>query len=204
MKGGDYVRSGCETRSAQHADPVPAFGTSSSSHSASRAWWPYAVIVGIALSLASCATRPPQALSPEFVPKAFVGRVAAQAPVWPRTGWWREFGSPELSRLIGLAEKNNRDLAIAAARLREARAEVTIQRAALFPVFDLQAQGYRTGIGESALSINGQQDSTTRNSFGLGAEASYELDVSGLSRDKPPLGGGGAEGFAFRPACSCS
>ncbi|MDE2450863.1 MAG: efflux transporter outer membrane subunit [Gammaproteobacteria bacterium] len=136
----------------------------------------------LAALLSGCATRPPQALAPQLVPKTFVGHVAAPAPVWPRSGWWRGFGSPELSRLVGLAQTDNRDLAIATARLREARAEVTIQRAALFPAIDGQAQAARSGVGRSALSNNGQQDST-RNSFGLGAGASYELDVWGLSRD---------------------
>jgi NodT family efflux transporter outer membrane factor (OMF) lipoprotein len=132
--------------------------------------------------LTACATRPPQALTPPVVPKAFVGQVAAPAPVWPRSGWWSGFNSPELSRLIDLAQADNRNLAVAAARLREARAQVTIQRATLFPAIDGEAQAARSGVGRSALSNNGQQDST-RNSFGLDAQASYELDIWGLSRD---------------------
>lgn len=137
----------------------------------------------VAAGLAGCATRPPQALTTQLVPERFVGRVAAPAPVWPRSGWWQGFGSPELTRLVGLAEANNRDLAVAAARLREARAQVTIQRAALFPTIDGNAQAYRTGVGRSALSSNGQEGDSTRNSFGLTAGASYQLDVWGLSRD---------------------
>lgn len=139
-------------------------------------------VLCVAASLSGCATRPPQVLTPQLVPKTFVGHIAAPAPVWPRSGWWQGFGTPELSRLIGLAQTNNRDLAVAAARLREARAEVTIQRAALFPSIDGEAHANRTGVGRSALSSNGQQDST-HNSFGLSAGASYELDVWGLSRD---------------------
>lgn len=137
-----------------------------------------------AACLSGCASLPPQALSPQIVPRAFAGRVAAaRAPVWPRSGWWQGFGSPELSRLVELAQADNRDLAVAAARLQGARAQVTIQRAALFPAIETQAQASRTGVGRAALSSNGQQESTTRNSFGLGAGASYELDVFGLSRD---------------------
>src|SRR6185312_14296946 len=113
---------------------------------------------------------------------AFVGQVAAPVPVWPRSGWWRGFDSPELSQLIDLAQADNRNLAVAAARLREARAQVTIQRATLFPAIEGDAQAFRSGVGRSALSNNGQQDST-RNSFGLNAQASYQLDVWGLSRD---------------------
>jgi NodT family efflux transporter outer membrane factor (OMF) lipoprotein len=119
---------------------------------------------------------------PQIVPQALVGTVAAPAAVWPRSGWWHEFDSPELSRFIGLAQTNNRDIAVAAARLQEARAEVTIQRAALFPALDAEAQANRQGVGKAALSSNGQRD-FTGNSFGLSANASYELDVWGLSRE---------------------
>ena len=112
-----------------------------------------------------------------------MGQRSAAAPIWPKEEWWRQFGSPELSRLMVQAQANNRDLAVAAARLEEARAEVTIQRAALFPALDAQAQANRQGVGQAALSSNGQQGSTTRNAFGLSADASYGLDVWGLSRD---------------------
>jgi outer membrane protein TolC len=95
------------------------------------------VVVFVAVCLSGCATRPPQVLTPELVPKAFGAHAAPKAPVWPRAGWWHEFRSPELSNLIVLAQADNRNIAAAAARLREARAEVTIQRAALFPQVDL-------------------------------------------------------------------
>ena len=139
--------------------------------------------VCLAVGFTGCATRPPQALTPQLVPRAFAGHAEAAAPIWPKEEWWRQFGSPELSQLISQAQTNIRDLAVAAARLQEARAEVTIQRAALFPALDVQAQANRQGVGQAALSSNGQQGSTTRNAFGLSVDASYGLDVWGLSRD---------------------
>jgi NodT family efflux transporter outer membrane factor (OMF) lipoprotein len=105
-----------------------------------------------------------------------------QAPVWPRVGWWRGFGSPELSSLVALAQADNRNLAAAAARLREARAEVTIQRAALFPQVDLEGDAVRAGVGKSTVET-GSQRVSTGNAFSLNLDASYDLDVWGLSRD---------------------
>src|SRR6185437_3029543 len=137
----------------------------------------------VAALLTGCATSPPHALSPQLVSKAFVGQPSVPEPVWPHAGWWREFDSPELSSLIARAQADNRDLAVAAARLGEASAQVTIQRATLFPTIDGVAQTARSGVGRAALSSNGQQGSTTRNSFGLSANASYGLDIWGLSRD---------------------
>jgi NodT family efflux transporter outer membrane factor (OMF) lipoprotein len=131
--------------------------------------------------LSACATHPPQVLTPNFVPPKFTGPAAAAASVWPRAQWWSGFGSPELSNLITLAQSDNRDLAAAAARLQEARAEVTIQRAALFPQLSAQAGAIRAGVGKHAVQT-GQQVSTG-NSFGLNLDATYDLDIWGLSRD---------------------
>ncbi len=139
-------------------------------------------VAGLAMLLCACATRPPQVLTPQLVPQKFAGPATAAAPVWPRAGWWRGFGSPELSTLIALGQADNRDLAAAAARLQEARAEVTIQRAALFPQISAQADAIRAGVGHSAVQTVGQQLSTG-NSFGLNLDASYDLDVWGLARD---------------------
>jgi outer membrane protein, multidrug efflux system len=139
-------------------------------------------LAGLVILVSACATRPPQVLKPPLVPAGFVGPVTATAPVWPRAEWWRGFDSPELSNLITLAQADNRNLAAAAARLREARAEVTIQRAALFPQVGLQADAVRAGVGRSAVQTGGQQLSTG-NAFGLNLDASYDLDVWGLQGD---------------------
>ncbi|MGA7541235.1 MAG: TolC family protein [Steroidobacteraceae bacterium] len=137
-------------------------------------------VAGLAILVSACATRPPQALTPRLVPGKFTGPAAAGGSVWPRAGWWRGFDSPELSKLITLARADNRDLAAAAARLEEARAEVTIQRAALFPQISLQADAVRAGVGQSALETGGQV--STGNAFGLNLDATYDLDVWGLAR----------------------
>jgi multidrug efflux system outer membrane protein len=130
--------------------------------------------------LAGCATHVPQVLSPQVVPKSFVGQEAGRNEVWPQTGWWQTFASPELSDFIGAAQAQNRDLAVAAARVVQAHAQTVIQRAALFPQLNLQAQGLRSGA-RSAQSSN-LTNSVVGNSFGLNLGASYEVDVWGLAR----------------------
>lgn len=130
--------------------------------------------------LAACATPVPQVLSPQIVPESFVGHQAGPEQVWPQPDWWLEFGSPELSDFITRAQADNRDLAVAAARVLEARAQTTIQRATLFPQLDLQAQGQRTKL--SSAQAAGSANSPTSNSFGLTLGASYEVDVWGLAR----------------------
>jgi outer membrane protein, multidrug efflux system len=130
--------------------------------------------------LAGCATHLPQALNPQLVPQAFVGQDSAGESVWPKPDWWQQFASPELSGFIGKAQSDNRDLAVAAARVLEAQAQTTIQRAALFPQLNLQAQGQRAGTdGARSTSFS---SAPSGNSFGLTLGASYEVDVWGLAR----------------------
>jgi multidrug efflux system outer membrane protein len=128
--------------------------------------------------LVGCATRVPQVLSPYIVPESFVGQDAGRDQVWPQPDWWQKFDSPELSDFIARAQADNRDLAVAAARVLEAHAQTGIQRAALFPQVNLKAQGQRAGpAGNQSVS-----NSPIGNSFGLTLGASYELDVWGLAR----------------------
>lgn len=136
-------------------------------------------VITLALTLAACVTRVPQALGPQSVPASFIGQTKGSGQIWPTQDWWQGFGSPELSDLIATAQRNNRDLAVAAARILEARAQTTIQRAVLFPQFNLQAQGQRAGVG--GVPTASGPSSSTGNSFGLTLGASYEVDVWGLA-----------------------
>jgi outer membrane protein, multidrug efflux system len=149
---------------------------------ASRPW----LSTGSALTilLVGCSARPPQALTTKLLPDRFVGPIPTAAPTWPTADWWHHFDSPELSNLIALAQTSNRNVATAAARLQEANANVRIQRAALFPTIDVQSNAERIGVGSGALSTSGLgQPNATINSFGLSGNASYDLDLWGLTRD---------------------
>src|SRR5215469_1343710 len=138
-----------------------------------------------ALLLAGCATDPPQVLTPQYRPKAFVGPIAASAQVWPKPGWWNVFGSAELSGLVAEAQSNNLDLAAAASRVLAADAQVTIQRSALFPQVTGEAQAERAAgpVVVTSSSGNNRTTTATGNVFGLGFGATYQLDFWGLARD---------------------
>ena len=139
----------------------------------------------LALLLAGCATEVPQALTPQYQAKTFVGPVPASAEVWPKAEWWKTFGSSELSGLVAEAQTNNLDLAVAASRVLEADAQVTIQRSALFPQFTAQGQAERAGGAGGAVSSvsNNATASGTGKFFGLSLGATYQLDFWGLARD---------------------
>jgi NodT family efflux transporter outer membrane factor (OMF) lipoprotein len=146
-------------------------------------WWTlHPSIPPISLLLAGCATHVPQVLTPQITPKSFSVEIGTTEGTWPQPNWWQSFGSSELSELIENAHIANRDLAVATARVMEAQARTTIQRAALFPQINAQAQALRAPSGQSGQSLNGQSFSAG-NSFGLTFGASYELDAWGLTRD---------------------
>jgi len=132
----------------------------------------------LALLLAGCTTQVPQALSPQLVPKNFTSTVPVSAPVWPEIQWWSSFGDPAMTKLVAEAQDNNRDIAAAAARVMQAEAQATVQRSALFPQIDAQAQ--HTG---SQCSGDACRQFLSGKMFSLGFNATYELDFWGLARN---------------------
>ncbi len=125
-------------------------------------------IAALALALAGCVvTPPPVALTQRDVPKSFSQPIAANAPVWPKPGWWEGFGSPELDSLIVEAHQNNLNLASAVAAVMQARAQTYISASALFPSLSLAGTASRGSTSTQGFNL-------TRNDFGLSGSASYE------------------------------
>jgi NodT family efflux transporter outer membrane factor (OMF) lipoprotein len=75
-------------------------------------------------------------------------------------------------------------LAVAAARLAQARATVTAQSAGLFPTIQLGSrdQRFRISANRPLSNYASPNSSTVQNDFTLGASASWELDLAGRVR----------------------
>ena len=87
-----------------------------------------------ALLAAGCASVGPDYKAPVEKPVALIGADAkAQAPEPVPSQWWSQFGDTTLDALIDKAAKNAPDLAIAGARLREARALLGTAKSAQIP-----------------------------------------------------------------------
>jgi NodT family efflux transporter outer membrane factor (OMF) lipoprotein len=126
-------------------------------------------------------------LIPDFVrpaapaPAAWKNGDAGVAPTWPPADWWRGFGSAPLDRLIETAQRNNYDLAAAAARVLQADAQTRIAGASLLPGLDVGASASRRW--ERTSGSSGRSGGTVvTTSFGASLSASYQLDLFGGNR----------------------
>jgi len=129
----------------------------------------------LAASLAAC-TANPQALDrPGDVPQAFTGPINTSAPVWPQAGWWSKFGAAELAPLQETAQKENLDIAQAAARVLQAEASDGIALSALFPTLGASFDASRSGSNTTSFA----NPSRARNSFSAGLTASYQQGFFG-------------------------
>lgn len=91
--------------------------------------------------------------------------------------WWTKFEDPTLNRLVSTALQNSPDMATAAARIRESRANFDAQRSTLFPNL--------TGSGGTGLDAASRDSiSATSNSFSAGLDASWEIDLFGRLRSQ--------------------
>lgn len=116
------------------------------------------VWLGLLAVLSSCS--PPPRLTAAPAPQKMPAltrtargalRAGAVSPgPWPHQEWWRQFGDPQLDRLIQQAFAQNPSLALAAARLESARQQVMKARAQLGTSLDLGG-----GIQRERLSANG-------------------------------------------------
>src|SRR2546421_2788921 len=132
------------------------------------------------LLLVSCTVGPDYRRPDIDLPKDFgVAQSAAALPA----KWWSLFNDPVLDRLVDEALAANRNLRVAAERVEEARAQLTIARAALWPdagvegkVSKQRVSGLTVGAG---LPANAPLQTDTRR---LVLTAAWELDFWGKFR----------------------
>jgi len=104
---------------------------------------------------------------------------ARQAEQQPRGEWWLAFQDPRLTELVDEATRNNASLAVAAARVKQARAIAGIAQADRMPQVGLGVQAQRAR--PSALDAGLPQGSPVapQSSYSASLSASYEVDLFG-------------------------
>tara|TARA_R110002124_G_scaffold149220_1_gene314911 strand:+ start:42397 stop:43797 length:1401 start_codon:yes stop_codon:yes gene_type:complete len=139
------------------------------------------ILTSAVLCLTGCSVGPDyKAPSLSFLDRWFSEQadVTSEKPV--DTAWWLIFKDPLLEKYIEQAAENNKDLKIALANLRGARALRREQGGAFFPEIGATSSADRTRTsGASSSSTSTGQIS---NSYDATFDASWELDIFGGNR----------------------
>jgi multidrug efflux system outer membrane protein len=140
------------------------------------------------LALAGCAVGPDYHKPEADVPPAWQPDAPWHAAV-PSDGalkgdWWRSFQDDALNPLVDRALTGNQNLRVAAARLDQAREQVTVARSDLFPWVGLSADAARgkTSANRPLSEYSEPNYSTVQNNFVVGPAVSYEVDLFGRVR----------------------
>ena len=132
--------------------------------------------------LSGCAIGPNYHRPAVAEPPTFRGQATAEAASFADAPWWEAFQDPTLKGLIQEALRNNYDAAIAAARVQEARANVSVSRSALFPSLEYGAQAGRARVPLGGLNLPDGTDHRTDDVFVGTTSMSWELDIWGRVR----------------------
>ena len=133
------------------------------------------VLGSLVLALHGCASLPPEpAASLAFaVPAAWTaGEVSVSPATSSLAQWWLRFDDPLLAGLVAQAMRANTTVKGAQAALRQARALRDVTAAALLPSVDGSASAQHGTVGGDSLG----------NTFRVGLDASWELDIFGANR----------------------
>src|SRR6266702_4697558 len=182
--------------------------TESRAHAAPSLFSPFAPVqfrssglffVALAL-LTGCAVGPdykrPEATT---IPAAYIGatnvvttdteatngwKVAQPQAQLPKGNWWEVFGDAELNELEGQASVANQQFKIAVARLAEARAQMDVTRAGLFPNVSLSGSytRQRSSANTPSTTTGGAIGGATFNDFYVPLSLGYEIDLWGRVR----------------------
>jgi len=148
---------------------------------------PAGVVLAAAAMLSGCALAPPLKLP--AVPTAAAYKEAGPwIPAQPADGlsrgdWWQLYGDPDLNALQMRLIEHSPDLAAALSRYDQAKAVSDQMRSGLFPSLALGADTERDGLS-SMRPLRPANSANNYNSFTVGVQANYELDLWGRIRNE--------------------
>ncbi len=156
--------------------------------------------IAAAALLAGCAATAPTPETPRFeLPAAWRlepgWREAAPDDAQPRGAWWQRFGDAQLDALQQQAQAASPTVAAALARLEQARAQVDVASAGLFPQVTLGARAQRLQISANRplTNYNSANFQTVQSDYQLNFNVAYEADLWGRVRGTVDAARAGAE-----------
>jgi NodT family efflux transporter outer membrane factor (OMF) lipoprotein len=106
----------------------------------------------------------------------------------PREDWWHLYGDTELDQLQTQLLANNADLAAALAHYTQAQAFSAEARSELFPQVGATGVGERVRQSDTAPPVRNPAAPADYNSYTVGLQASYEVDLWGRVRNTVEAG----------------
>jgi multidrug efflux system outer membrane protein len=130
------------------------------------------------LLLAGCAVQPTYQRPAVELPQAW----KESAPRYATDGrWWKIYGDPGLDKLVDEALLHNADIALAVARVDEARAQLGISESYLYPRVDATFDRSRS-LNSTATGLFPPNIPREQNNYRAAARVSYEVDLWGKLR----------------------
>jgi NodT family efflux transporter outer membrane factor (OMF) lipoprotein len=146
----------------------------------------------IAVIVSGCSLAPPYKTpaTPQAQTYKDVGPWVAAQPSdqLPRENWWQLFGDSELDRLQTELLANNPTLAAALAHYTQAQAYSAEARSELFPHIGANASALRERQSDTAPPLRNPAAPADYNSYSVGVQASYEVDLWGRVRNTVEAG----------------
>jgi len=133
-------------------------------------------MIVLLVSLGGCAVGPDFERPVVDTPQDYREQID-QGATFANVSWWNVFQDAELNRLITIALDESKDLALAAARVEEARAAAGFARGDFYPQIGVNASGQRGNLAEVFLPGSGIQ-----NNYSLTANLAWEIDLFGRIR----------------------
>ena len=152
-----------------------------------------------ALLLAGCVSVPH--VEPQLAPASAASLGLSAATPAIADDWWRQFGDPQLDRLVETGLAGNPDLAAAEARVRAAQAQLGVRRADREPQVGVNGQVALQRFSANAI-IPPPYGGTRQWLPELDATLSWDLDLFGRVRAGERQAAAGAEAARYDAAAS--
>lgn len=157
------------------------------------------LLLTVAVALAGCSMAPAYHVPVTPTPPAFkeAGPWVPATPGDPAAGgqWWALYGDSKLDDLEAKIEQGNPTLAEALARYDEARADLRVARAGLFPTIGLSAQVTDNRQSDNR-PLRGSNQPDLYPADTVGGQFSFELDLWGRVRNNVAAGRAEAQASA--------
>lgn len=142
----------------------------------------------LVLALAGCTVGPDYRVPEVELPAGWSGSAAPGESARPEaaatvelTRWWESFGDPTLETLVELADESNPQVAVARARVREARAAEVASGAGRYPAIGSDLAYSHQRMSGAGL-IGGFLPEPEFDLYQAGFDAAWEIDVFGGRR----------------------